>query len=256
MNRFISVTIALAASATLAGPLEEQARGLFKPLPKRFESKGNPVTAEKVELGKLLFFDVRLSKNHDVSCNSCHDLARYGVDGQPFSTGHKKQLGGRNSPSVYNAGDHLAQFWDGRAASLEDQAKGPVLNPVEMAMPNGDAVVATVASVPGYAPLFAKAFPGLAQPITFDNVAKAIGAFERTLVTPSRFDRYLSGDDAALSAPEKAGLQTFISAGCTACHNGEGVGGSMFQRLGLVEPVSGLAGDRSSSRCHRCAMWP
>jgi cytochrome c peroxidase len=241
------VTIVLATSPTLAGSLEVQARGLFKPLPARFDSAENPITAEKVALGKLLFYDVRLSKNHDVSCNSCHDLGRYGVDGQPFSTGHKKQLGGRNSPSVYNAGDSVAQFWDGRAVSLEEQAKGPMLNPVEMAMTDGDAVAAIVTSVPGYAPLFAKAFPDQATPITVDTIAKAIGAFERTLVTPSRFDRYLAGEDAALTASEKVGLQRFISSGCAACHNGEGVGGGMFQKLGLVEPLTDLKDEGRSA---------
>jgi cytochrome c peroxidase len=188
----------------------------------------------------LLFYDARLSKNHDVSCNSCHDLGRYGVDGKPFSTGHKKQLGGRNSPSVYNAGDSVAQFWDGRASSLEEQAKGPMLNPMEMAMPDGEGVVAIVTSVPGYAPLFAKAFPGQAKPISFDTIAMAIGAFERTLVTPSRFDRYLAGADTALTAKEKAGLQAFMTSGCSTCHNGEGIGGGMFQKLGLVEPLPDL----------------
>ena len=139
--RTVFVAVVTLASIALAAPsLEEQAKALFKPLPKAFESKDNPITKEKVALGRQLFFETRLSKNHDVSCNSCHDLAKYGVDGEATSTGHKKQKGGRNAPTVYNAGDHIAQFWDGRAATLEDQAKGPVLNPVEMAMPDDAAV--------------------------------------------------------------------------------------------------------------------
>ncbi|QRK08326.1 cytochrome-c peroxidase [Archangium violaceum] len=207
----------------------------FKVLPTRFEDPKNPITPEKVELGRMLYFDTRLSKNQDVSCNSCHDLNKFGVDGKPFSTGHKKQLGGRNSPTVYNSGGHLLQFWDGRAANLEEQAKGPILNPVEMAMPSEERVVETVKSIPGYVTAFQKAFPGEADPVTYDNLAKAIGAFERQLVTPSRFDKFLAGDDKALSAAEKVGLQKFLEQGCQTCHNGPAIGGSM-QKLGLVVP--------------------
>jgi cytochrome c peroxidase len=239
--RTVFVAVVTLASVALAAPsLEEQAKAVFKPLPKAFESKDNPITKEKVALGRQLFFEVRLSKNHDVSCNSCHDLAKYGVDGAPFSTGHKKQLGGRNAPTVYNAGDHIAQFWDGRAATLEDQAKGPVLNPVEMAMKDDASVVAVIESIPGYLPMFKKAFPGEEKPITYDNIAKAIGAFERTLVTPSKLDKFIEGDSKALNDAEKAGLAKFMEVGCTACHMGEGVGAGMYQKLGLVKPVPGL----------------
>lgn len=239
--RFIVAVATLLAAAAHADALLDTAKASFKPLPKQFDTKDNAITADKVALGKLLFFDTRLSKNHDVSCNSCHDLAKYGVDGEQFSTGHKKQKGGRNSPSVYNAGSHIAQFWDGRAGTLEDQAKGPVLNPVEMALKDGPAVEAMLKSIPGYPPLFAKVFGGEKDSsVTFDNMAKAIGAFERTLVTPSRFDKYLGGDEKALTDAEKKGLSTFISAGCLGCHMGEGVGGAMFQKLGLVAPVPGL----------------
>lgn len=239
--RTLLVAVVTLSSVALAGPsLEDQAKALFKPLPKAFDTKDNPITKEKVELGKLLYFDARLSKNHDVSCNSCHDVAKYGVDGAPTSTGHRKQRGGRNAPTVYNAGNHVAQFWDGRAQTLEAQAKGPVLNPIEMAMKDEASVVAVLESIPGYLPLFQKAFPGQDKPITYDNMAKAIGAYERTLVTPSRFDQWLAGDAKALTDAEKKGLETFVSAGCTACHMGEGVGGGMYQKLGLVKPVPGL----------------
>jgi len=208
----------------------------FSALPAQFDSQLNPTNENKVVLGRMLFFDKRLSKNHDVSCNSCHDLAKYGVDGRQFSTGHKKQLGGRNSPTVYNAGGHVAQFWDGRAETLEEQAKGPVTNPVEMAMPNPERVVETLKSIPQYVELFQKAFPGEKDPVNFENAAKAIGVFERGLVTPSRFDKFVKGDQKALTPKEKKGLQTFVETGCTTCHNGAAVGGSSFQRLGLVEP--------------------
>lgn len=238
--RGVVLVAALAGVTASAEDVGQQARTVFKPLPAQFDSKENALTAEKVALGRALYFDPRLSKNHDVSCNSCHDLAKYGVDGTSTSSGHKKQHGDRNAPTVYNAGNHIAQFWDGRAATLEDQAKGPVLNPIEMAMKDAAAVEAVVASVPGYPPLFKKAFPGEANPITYDNIARAIGAFERTLVTPSRFDAFLKGDDKALDEKEKAGLALFMSTGCTACHNGEGVGGGMYQKLGLVAAVPNL----------------
>ncbi len=228
------------AAQPAAGPdaaaLQAKAAGLFKALPKEMSSETNPVTPEKVTLGRMLYFETRLSKNHDVSCNSCHDLAKYGVDGKPTSTGHKQQVGGRNSPTVYNAGFHVAQFWDGRAADLEAQAKGPVLNPIEMAMPDEGQVVKVLKSIPGYLPLFQAAFPGEQDPVTYDNMAKAIGAFERTLVTPSPFDRFIEGDTAALNAEQLAGFQTFMDVGCTTCHLGQGVGGGMFQKLGLVKP--------------------
>ncbi len=209
---------------------------MFKPLPARFENADNATTPEKVTLGRLLFFDTRLSKNQDISCNSCHGLDTFGVDRKSFSDGHKGQKGGRNAPTVYNAGGHVAQFWDGRAADLEAQAKGPILNPVEMAMPNDKKVVAVLKSIPGYVDAFKAAFPGSKDPITYDNMARAIGVFERGLTTPSRFDKFIAGDKAALSDAEKTGLNTFAALGCTTCHNGPAVGGSSFQKLGLVKP--------------------
>lgn len=240
MRLVVLVTTCLAVVAN-ADALLDTAKATFKPLPKQYDSKDNAITPEKVELGRLLYFEKRLSKNHDVACASCHDLATYGVDGEQFSTGHKKQKGGRNAPTVFNAGNHIAQFWDGRAATLEDQAKGPVLNPVEMAVADAATVEKVLKSIPGYAPLFAKAFGGEKDSaVTFDNMAKAIGAFERTLVTPGKFDKYLGGDEKALSDAEKKGLQAFISAGCLSCHMGEAVGGSQYQKLGLVTPVPGL----------------
>lgn len=241
MRMALVSTVLLSSLVFAAEPtLAEKAKVLFKPLPKQFEWKENPITPEKVELGRALYFEKRMSKGQDISCNSCHMLDKYGVDNEPTSPGHKKQRGERNSPSVYNAGAHFVQFWDGRAMSLEDQAKGPVLNMVEMAMPDAAGVEKVIKSIPGYEPLFKKAFPNDAAPINYDNMARAIGAFERTLVTPSPFDAYLNGKDDALNAEQKKGLETFMNAGCTACHMGQGIGGSMFQKLGLVKPVPGL----------------
>ncbi|WP_437531247.1 cytochrome c peroxidase [Sorangium sp. So ce726] len=212
----------------------------FKVLPAKFETDKNTITDDKVTLGRMLWYETRLSKNQEISCNSCHGLSTYGVDNKQFSSGHKGQLGGRNSPSAYNAGPHIAQFWDGRAATLEDQAKGPILNPVEMAMPDEKRVITTLKSIPDYVKLFKAAFPDDKEPITYDNMAKAIGAFERGLVTPSRFDKFLGGDDKALTAEEKAGFHKFISLGCPTCHTGVAVGGSTFQKLGLVKEYPGL----------------
>lgn len=234
------------ATVSVAAVLEK-AKQTFAALPKAFEDPRNPITPEKVALGRMLYFDTRLSKNHDLSCASCHDLEKYGVDARDTSgvrnktsLGHRGQLGDRNSPSVYNAGLHFAQFWDGRARDLEDQAKGPVLNPVEMAMPDEATVVATLQSIPGYVEAFGAAFPGDAQPVSYDNMAKAIGAFERGLVTPSPFDELLGGKLTALDGKQLEGLQLFLDVGCTQCHNGPGVGGGMFQKLGAVKPWEGI----------------
>ncbi|MCC6648929.1 MAG: c-type cytochrome [Polyangiaceae bacterium] len=229
-----TASAAPAVSAAPSAPTRP-ALGAFAKLPER-GAGADLGPAERVKLGRMLYFDARLSKNHDVSCNSCHDLARYGVDGEKTSPGHKKQRGGRNSPTVYNAALHFRQFWDGRAADVEEQATGPVMNPVEMAMPDEKRVVDTLSSMPEYVELFAKSFPGEKAPITLKNAGRAIGAFERLLVTPSRFDAYVGGRDDALSPAEVKGLVTFISSGCTACHNGAAIGGGSYQKLGLVKP--------------------
>jgi cytochrome c peroxidase len=209
---------------------------LFRAAPAVVESAANPITDEKVALGRMLYYEKRLSKGQDVSCNTCHMLDRYGVDGDPVSDGHKGQKGARNSPTVYNAAGHVAQFWDGRAATVEEQAKGPVLNPVEMAMPSEKKVIAVLKSMPDYVEAFKKAFPGEKDPVTFDNMAKAIAAFERKLITPARWDRFLAGDAAALTNEEKAGFNKFVELGCPACHSGTYLGGHMYQKLGAIRP--------------------
>lgn len=218
--------------------LRARAAALFGVLPDRVDSPGNPITPAKVALGRMLYYDARFSKNHDISCNSCHALDAFGVDGEVTSPGHRGQRGDRNSPSVYNAALHIAQFWDGRAADVEEQAKGPVLNPVEMAMPSADYVLRVLRSIPGYAPLFEEAFPGEADPIRYDDFARAIGAFERGLTTPSRFDAFLEGQDTALTDREVEGLASFVSVGCIQCHVGAAVGGGSYQKLGRNLPYA------------------
>jgi cytochrome c peroxidase len=208
----------------------------FAPLPVAVPVKGGTPSDELVALGRMLYFDPRLSKGQDVSCNSCHPLTQYGADGKSTSMGYKGQRGDRNSPTVYNAAAQFVQFWDGRALDVEAQAKGPMLNPVEMAMPSGTAVVAVLKSMPGYVRAFRRAFPQDKNPVTFDHAAEAIGAFERQLVTPSRWDRFLHGDERALAADEIRGFNVFVESGCSTCHSGALLGGEAFQRLGLVAP--------------------
>jgi len=222
------------ASAEKFTGLLDQAKSTFNPLPPSSDNPENPITAEKVKLGQILYFDKRLSKDESVSCNSCHDLNTYGVDNQPTSAGVGGQTGDRNSPTVLNAAFHFTQFWDGRAKDVEEQAGGPILNPIEMAMPDQEAVINRLKGIKGYQELFAAAFPGQEQPITYENLSKAIAVFERKLITPSRFDQYLTGYDEALTAEEKKGLQTFMDVGCTACHSGTVLGGTMFQKFGLA----------------------
>ncbi|WP_048810532.1 cytochrome-c peroxidase [Candidatus Methylacidiphilum infernorum] len=217
----------------------DKVKTIFGIVPKVAENPSNPVTPEKVNLGRYLFFEPRLSKSSKISCNSCHSLANSGVDGLPTSIGHKWQIGPRNAPTVLNAALEFTQFWDGRAKDVEEQAMGPMLNPKEMASTK-ELVVQRLKSIPQYVEMFKKAFPDETDPVSFENAAKAIAAFERTLITPSRFDRYMDGDLSALSPEEKEGLKTFIQTGCISCHNGTGIGGGMFQKFGLVHKVSWL----------------
>ncbi len=209
---------------------------MFAPLPKVAESRTHPVTPEKVALGKKLFFEKLLSKQGDLSCNSCHDLAKYGMDGTAVSSGHLGRQGLRNAPTVYNAALHLAQFWDGRAKDVEDQALGPFLEPGEMAMRGQEQAITLLRESKEYPLLFQQAFPEDKDPVSFVNIGLAIGAFERTLLTPSRFDQFLSGNESALTEGEKNGLAAFVTVGCTNCHRGVAVGGGMFQKVGVVKP--------------------
>jgi cytochrome c peroxidase len=240
--RALTIASWIAIGCLVAGPawpqsaLMKQAQGLFKPLPATPPPlPGNASTPAKVDLGKMLYFEPRLSESHSISCNSCHMVGMGGVDLQETSLGHRWQHGGRNAPTVYNAVFDVAQFWDGRAKDLEQQAGGPLVNPVEMDTTETH-VVEQLKGIPGYAPLFAKAFPGAGDPITFDNVRRAIAVFEATLITPGApFDRYLGGDGNALDAKQQEGLALFINKGCAACHRGINVGGGMYAPFGVVE---------------------
>lgn len=215
--------------------LRSKAKKTLHILPEASPKTGEELNEAQIALGHMLFFDPRLSVSHNFSCASCHDLEKYGVDGEVTSTGHGGQKGDRNSPSVYNSALSFVQFWDGRASDVEEQAKGPVLNPVEMAMPDEQAVLTMLGSIPEYANHFAKAFPEENPAITFDNMAHAIGAFERVLITPAPFDAYLSGDNSAISDEAKQGLNLFIETGCPSCHEGPLLGASTYQKLGVLK---------------------
>ncbi|HAW52059.1 MAG TPA: cytochrome-c peroxidase [Flavobacteriales bacterium] len=224
--------------------LLEKATRFFTALPSRAESTENPLTDEKIALGKTLYLDTRLSKDGNNSCNSCHGLETYGVDNKQFSEGDLGKNGDRNSPSVYNAALHFAQFWDGRAADVEEQAGMPILNPVEMNIPSEKFLVDRLKGIDTYKEMFKSAFPDDSDPVTYKNLRYAIAAFERTLITPSAFDDYLNGDENALDKDQKKGLYDFIEVGCITCHTGAGVGGNMFQKFGLYGDYWELTGSK------------
>jgi len=238
-SRSIAWGLALTMVAGVAWGKEDimkRAQGFFKPLPTRPPAmKDNPASPFKVELGKMLFFDPRLSASHIISCNTCHNVGLGGTDILETSIGHGWQKGPRNSPTVLNAVYNIAQFWDGRAEDLEAQAKGPVQASVEMNN-KPENLVATLKSIPGYQPIFRKAFPEKNDPVTFDNVAKAIELFEATLVTPDApFDKYLKGNRKAIGREAEQGLALFMDKGCAACHSGVNMGGAGYFPFGVRE---------------------
>lgn len=239
----LSALPALAQTAAIdSSALRDEAKAVFEPIPATLTAikqtdatpEGTALTPEKIALGKTLFFDPRMSRSGLISCQTCHNVGLGGVDGLPTSVGHGWQKGPRNAPTMLNAIFNAAQFWDGRAPDLAEQAKGPVQASVEMSN-TPDAVVATLNSMPGYVEAFRSAFPGQNDPVSFDNFAAAIEQFEATLITPdSAFDRFLAGDDAAMDETQKRGLQAFLGTGCTACHYGVNLGGQDYYPFGLV----------------------
>lgn len=236
------IIVMAAGTAWAKEELMARAQGMFKPIPEKApalaENRGN---VDRLKLGKMLFFEPRLSASYLISCNTCHNVGLGGADLQETSTGHGWQKGPRNAPTVLNSVFNIAQFWDGRAKDLAEQAKGPVQASVEMNS-NPQQVVTTLKSIPGYVALFAKAFPGQKEPVTFDNMAKAIELFEATLITPDApFDKYLKGSAKALNPKEKAGLTLFMDKGCGACHGGVNMGGAGYFPFGLKEaPLADL----------------
>ena len=233
---FVSVFLFMATSSVIAddvGLLMSRANRIFSPLPEAMPGSEDD-TPERIALGKKLYFEKRLSINDSQSCASCHilDNGAAGVDNLATSPGARGEKGTRNSPTVLNAGWQDSQFWDGRAEDLVEQAKGPILNPIEMGMPDEKTVEQKIAGISEYQDAFAKAFPGEKPAITYQNIAEAIAAFERTLITPSRFDDFMNGDVDALSETEQRGLKTFIKVDCKSCHDGKLLGGETYEPLG------------------------
>ncbi|MDH5572212.1 MAG: cytochrome-c peroxidase [Gammaproteobacteria bacterium] len=235
----LTVITTVAESAEVPDRLLRTASRYFEPLPAQMQGAEKD-SADKIELGKKLFNDPRLSINNTQSCSSCHRLGTgfSGVDNLPTSPGAKGQLGNRNSPTVLNAGLQTSQFWDGRAKDLVEQAKGPILNPVEMGMPDEQAVVSKLVAIAEYKEAFARVFPESSPPLTYQNIAEAIAAFERTLLTPGRFDDYMKGNIDSLTDTEKQGLDTFIKVGCRQCHDGVLLGGGSFETMGKENPYA------------------
>jgi len=225
--------------------LMEQARRIFKPVPKDMGSAEFPVTPERVALGRLLFFETRVSLDGTTSCSKCHQPSLYGTDALPKAIGVKDRVNPRNSPTVLNAALEFVEHWRGDRTNVEDQATKALVGPPSFGNPDFATAMAKLSAIPGYRALFEKAFPNETQPVTADNWGKAIGAFERTLVTPSPFDAYLSGDAQALAPSAKAGLGKFMGFGCTTCHNGVAIGGGMYQKFGLIEEYWKATGSKN-----------
>jgi cytochrome c peroxidase len=240
INIIITVCLLLSTSTLFASDAElliRRANRVFAPLPAAMPGSEND-TPELIELGEKLFFEKRLSINDSQSCASCHRLKDgfAGVDNLATSPGARKEVGSRNSPTVLNSGWQDSQFWDGRAEDLVEQAKGPILNPIEMGMPDEKTVEKKIQSITEYQSAFVKAFPDDSPAISYQNIAEAIAAFERTLITPARFDDFMNGDTEALSEAEQRGLKTFMKLDCDSCHDGKLLGGETYEPLGKENP--------------------
>jgi cytochrome c peroxidase len=224
------------ARADEAAALLSRAKQVFGSLPSVMPSERNPITPEKVALGKLLFYETRVSVDGTVSCVRCHPMSLYAADGLRKSIGNNAKLNPRNAPTIFNAAGQISAHWIGNRLDVEDQAKQAILGPPSFGMASYEAAERKLKEIKGYPPLFQKAFPLELEPVTVDNFSRAVGAFERTLVTPSRFDAFLKGDKRALGEAEQQGLQTFMQAGCIACHSGPFLGGQMYRKFGIFEP--------------------
>jgi cytochrome c peroxidase len=214
----------------------QQANQTFGQLPKVMASDKNPITPEKVKLGKILFWELRISVDGTVSCAKCHQFGLYAADGLKKAIGDNCKINPRNAPTILNAADQIAEHWIGNRTDVEDQAKQSVIGPPSFGMPSYADVEKKLKEIGGYDSLFKEAFPQDQDPVTMDNFALAVGAFERTLVTPSPFDSYLAGNQQALTDQQINGLKTFMDVGCSDCHSGTYIGGQKYQKFGLIEP--------------------
>jgi cytochrome c peroxidase len=216
--------------------LLKQAKQIFGPLPQVMVSEKNPITPEKVKLGKMLFYETRISVDGTVSCARCHPIGLYAADGLKKSIGNNCKLNPRNAPTILNAAGQISAHWIGNRTDVEDQARQSVIGPPSFGMPSYEAVENKLKEIKGYIELFKKAFPEDNNPVTVDHFAKSVGAFERTLVTPSAFDAFVKGDIAALKEQEKRGLRTYMETGCMTCHSSTYFGGQIYQKFGLFGP--------------------
>ena len=229
------------APASAAIPAFDPAQlNLFAPIPEGVEK---PTMDDATKLGQMLFFDKRLSRGQDVSCASCHDLAKTGQDGEVTATGTKKEKSKRNTPTLLNAGGSFAQGWDARATTIDELVMPHVLDPAIMGMPSEERVTETIESIPGYAAAFKKAFPDEKPAVSADTVSRALGTYTKKLFARSRWDRYLAGDKSALNDAELGGFAMFVEAGCTSCHQGKYIGATQSQKLGIAKPWPGPAGE-------------
>jgi cytochrome c peroxidase len=232
----ILLSAAQIASAGADDDLMKKAREVLGPLPASMPSEQNPITPEKVKLGKILFYESRISIDGTVSCARCHPISLYAADGLKKAIGNNCKENPRNSPTLFDAAAQISQHWIGNRTSVEDQARQSVTGPPSFGMPSNESVEKVLKSMKEYVSLFKAAFPGEKDPVTVDNLAKAIGAFERTLMTPAPFDAFVKGDPKALTGQQKRGLQTFFETGCMTCHFSPYVGGQMYQKFGVFEP--------------------
>jgi cytochrome c peroxidase len=234
------VTTGMVVETTLAGAasnddqLLREAQRVFKALPKDAATTEFPIAPERVELGRKLFFDPRISVDGTVSCSRCHQAALYGTDGLPKAKGAFDKVNDRRAPTVLNAALEFKAHWRGDRENVEDQASQATTGPASFGNPDNASTMSKVKAIAGYPELFQKAFPAEPDPVTIGNWGKAIGSYERTLLTPSRFDEYLAGNAEGLSEPERQGLRTFMDTGCSGCHSGVAVGGGMFRKFGVV----------------------
>jgi cytochrome c peroxidase len=235
--------VAWAAAAADDATLLKQAREIFKPLPPDMATPDSPITTPRVELGRMLFFDPRFTVDANMSCATCHQPALYGTDGLPRSIGVRQRPHPRNAPTILNSALSITH-WRGDRESVEDQVIKAMTSPITFGQPDEKAVLDRLGQIPGYVPHFKAAFPGEAEPMTAQNMAKAVGAYERTLVTPSPFDAYLAGNVEALSPMARAGLAKLIDTGCVGCHEGVGVGGAMYRKFGVLEDYWNATGSQ------------
>ena len=220
--------------------LMNRAAAIFGPLPASMPSPDNPITPEKVKLGSMLFWEPRISSDGVVSCAKCHPLGLSAADGLKKALGNHCKENPRNSPTIFNAAAQISAHWIGNRTGVEDQAKQALIGPPSFGMPSYESVEKILKSMPGYVTLFRAAFPKDEDPVTVDNFARAIGAFERTLMTPSSFDDFMKGRNAALNEHQKRGLRAFLDTGCMTCHSSPYLGGQMYQKFGVFQPYGNL----------------